>query len=234
MIDNLKEYTEEILSLIGILLMGIIIAVLLNDVTKFGKEGLILKDSLGLIISNGIVLAYWALISISKLIQNDFSLKVIFKVPSFILLTMLSIIGIFIGFNLEILKIDKPILLAFIATTIIILFLFSIRDYITEEYIPIINFLAAFLIPLLLLTGIPLAILAIVGIFYIPAISLPALVPLIHAIIFIIIIIKGIRATRNYQISAIGFGISTVSIAFLFFAFYTKTINPETIFHLLN
>lgn len=234
MIDNLKEYTEEILSLIGILLMGIIIAVLLNDVTKFGKEGLILKDSLGLIISNGIVLAYWALISISKLIQNDFSLKVIFKVPSFILLTMLSIIGIFIGFNLEILKIDKPILWILIASTITITFLFSIRNYISEEYFLIINFLAAFLIPLLLLTGIPLAILAFVGIFYIPAISLPALVPLIHAIIFIIIIIKGIRATGNYQIPAIGFGISTVSIAFLFFAFYTKTINPETIFHLLN
>ena len=231
MIDDLKEYTEEILSLIGIMLMGIIIALFINGRTKLGWDGMFDKDELSLIISNGIVLAYWILISISKLIQDDFSLKVTFPIPSFILITMLSIIGIFIGFNLEILKIDKPILWILIASTITITFLFSIINYISEEYFPIINFLAAFFVPLLLLTGIPLAILAVMALFYAPSISLPALIPLIHAIIFIVLIIKGVNQTRNYQIPVIGFSISIVSIVSLIFAIYTKAINPETILH---
>jgi len=232
MIDSFKEYTDEILSLIGILLMGIIIALLLY--VKAEVDLLSNKGLLYITIVNGIVLAYWILISISKSIIDDFSLKVLFLVPSFILLTMLSILGIFIGFNLEILKIDKPILLIFIAITIIITFLFSIRNYISEEYFPIINFLAASLIPLLLLIGIPLAFLAVVGLFFAPSITLPALVPLIHAIIFIVIIIKGINETANYLIPLIGFSISTLSILSIIFAIYTKTINPEAIFHLIN
>ncbi len=219
------ENLEEILTLIGVVFIGAIIALLINiDINLFGEF-----DHKNLYISNGIVLLYWALISYAKTLKDDFSLKIIFPVPSFLLIAMLSIIGVFIGLGEEMLEFSKPIPLLFISLTSISLFLFSIKNFYDEQYLKILYFVIGILLPFLILFGLPFAFFGVVAAFIIPSCALPAFVPIIHAIIFIILIIKA-NSGKERILSFYGMSISVLFSLILIILIHNEWINGAIIF----
>lgn len=145
---------------------------------------------------------------------------------------MLSIFGIFIAFDIEMLRIEAPIPIIFIVLVSVIVFLFPIKKSINEQFFTYMYLILAILLPFLILFAFGTTPLAYTALFMLPGVSLPTLAPLIHAILFVIFIMKAKQKTERL-FTFYGMSISVISTVILILLLCTHLINPSRFFNFI-